>query len=111
MMTGFDLNTFQEEGAAEVGAEASLAAPHAPSPSSVCLELWRACAGPPISLPQKGSLVVYLPQGHLELAAADGGGSGGDGGPAGAAFPSGVPPHVFCRVVDINLHVCLRRRH
>ncbi|CAA6671535.1 unnamed protein product [Spirodela intermedia] len=100
-MTGFDLNIVQEEDGAEEGTEASLAAPHAQSSSSICLELWRACAGPPISLPQKGSLVVYLPQGHLELAAADG---GGDGGPAGATFPSGVPPHVFCRVVDVNLH-------
>ncbi|RWW67257.1 hypothetical protein BHE74_00025309, partial [Ensete ventricosum] len=29
-------------------------------------ELWHACAGPLISLPPVGSLVVYFPQGHSE---------------------------------------------
>ncbi|KAL9346593.1 hypothetical protein Peur_061446 [Populus x canadensis] len=62
------------------------------STSSVCLELWHACAGPLISLPKRGSVVVYFPQGHLEqlpdlpLAVYD------------------LPPHVFCRVVDVKLH-------
>ncbi|KAG9447765.1 hypothetical protein H6P81_013893 [Aristolochia fimbriata] len=62
------------------------------SSASVCLELWQACAGPLISLPRKGSSVVYLPQGHLEQM--------GD-------FPSmncDLPAHVFCRVVDVKLH-------
>ncbi|GAB2298631.1 Arf GTPase arf3 [Dionaea muscipula] len=64
--------------------------------TEVCMELWHACAGPVISLPKKGSVVVYLPQGHLEH------------------FPDfhGIsvdnllppPPHVFCRVLDVKLH-------
>lgn len=29
-------------------------------------ELWHACAGPLVSLPPAGSLVVYFPQGHSE---------------------------------------------
>ncbi|KAG5068338.1 hypothetical protein JHK85_000715 [Glycine max] len=29
-------------------------------------ELWHACAGPLVSLPQVGSLVFYFPQGHSE---------------------------------------------
>ncbi|GLJ49674.1 hypothetical protein SUGI_1054060 [Cryptomeria japonica] len=33
---------------------------------SICPELWHACAGPLITLPPKGSHVVYFPQGHLE---------------------------------------------
>ncbi|KAK8503194.1 hypothetical protein V6N13_025954 [Hibiscus sabdariffa] len=33
-------------------------------------ELWHACAGPLISLPPVGSLVVYFPQGHSEQVAA-----------------------------------------
>ncbi|KAL8108128.1 auxin response factor 3-like isoform X2 [Apium graveolens] len=59
---------------------------------AVCMELWHACAGPLISLPRKGSSVVYLPQGHLEYV---------------CDYPdvaSRLPPHVFCRVVDVKLH-------
>ncbi|KAE9604654.1 putative transcription factor ARF family [Lupinus albus] len=33
-------------------------------------ELWHACAGPLVSLPRAGSLVVYFPQGHSEQVAA-----------------------------------------
>jgi auxin response factor len=29
-------------------------------------ELWHACAGPLVSLPQVGGLVYYFPQGHSE---------------------------------------------
>ncbi|KAJ0963110.1 hypothetical protein J5N97_028232 [Dioscorea zingiberensis] len=103
---GIDLNTVdgeeEEEEAAEqqhwgqsrVGQRAEEKAGVFP-PSSVCLELWHACAGPLISLPKKGSLVVYLPQGHLEQL----GDSGG-----GGFFCFDVPPHVVCRVVDVNFH-------
>ncbi|KAM1592904.1 hypothetical protein FF2_036360 [Malus domestica] len=62
------------------------------SAASVCMELWHACAGPLISLPKKGSVVVYLPQGHLEQV---------------SDFPTlayDLPPHLFCRVVDVKLH-------
>ncbi|XP_058201208.1 auxin response factor 3 isoform X1 [Rhododendron vialii] len=62
------------------------------SSSHVCLELWHACAGPLISLPKKGSVVVYFPQGHLERVSES---------PA-AAYD--LPPHVFCRVLDVKLH-------
>ncbi|XP_047327169.1 auxin response factor 3-like [Impatiens glandulifera] len=62
------------------------------SPSSVCLELWHACAGPLISLPKIGTAVVYFPQGHLELVSDF---------PAPLLFD--LPPHVFCRVVDVKL--------
>ncbi|KAK8664700.1 hypothetical protein V6N13_084478 [Hibiscus sabdariffa] len=62
--------------------------------SSVCLELWHACAGPLVSLPKRGSVVVYFPQGHLEQV------------PEFSGFASAydLPPHVFCRVVDVKLH-------
>ncbi|KAK7362779.1 hypothetical protein VNO77_04901 [Canavalia gladiata] len=67
--------------------------PSSGSSSVVCLELWHACAGPMISLPKKGSLVVYFPQGHLEHL---------------QDFPlpacANIPPHVFCRVLDVKLH-------
>lgn len=75
---------------------ASAPAHLSPSPSkspAVCLELWHACAGPLISLPKKGSAVVYLPQGHLEQLVSE--------------FPAtGFNlPHVFCRVIDVELHL------
>ncbi|XP_062232138.1 auxin response factor 15-like [Phragmites australis] len=115
-MTGIDLNDTVEEDEEETEemvannscsqqSRTSSAAtgtspptPAQPRPSAVCLELWHACAGPVAPLPRKGSVVVYLPQGHLEHlgdAAADGG---------GAPAPAAVPPHVFCRVVDVTLH-------
>ncbi|PWZ09359.1 Auxin response factor 3 [Zea mays] len=59
-------------------------------PPVACRELWHACAGPVVPLPRRGSLVVYLPQGHL--AAAGGGGVAAD-----------LPPHVVCRVADVEL--------
>jgi auxin response factor len=61
-------------------------------PPAVCRELWHACAGPVVALPRRGSLVVYLPQGHL--AAAGGGNVAVD-----------LPPHVACRVADVELCV------
>ncbi|MFQ6644623.1 hypothetical protein Gotur_019370 [Gossypium turneri] len=63
--------------------------------SSVCLELLHACVGPLISLPKKGSVVVYFPQGHLEQAPEF----------SGLASVYDLPPHVFCRVLDVKLHV------
>ena len=29
-------------------------------------ELWRACAGPLVTVPRVGDLVFYFPQGHIE---------------------------------------------
>ncbi|KAL6562102.1 Arf GTPase arf3 [Orobanche gracilis] len=60
--------------------------------SAVCMELWHACAGPLISLPKKGSDVVYFPQGHVQHL------------PEHPAVAYDLPPHVFCRVVDVKLH-------
>ncbi|KAI3718980.1 hypothetical protein L6452_19866 [Arctium lappa] len=67
------------------------------SPVVCCLELWHACAGPLISLPKKGNAVVYFPQGHLEQQQQPLYDS-----PATAGF--NIPPHVFCRVIDVKLH-------
>lgn len=79
-----DLNTIEDEEEEPV------------EQGSVCLELWHACAGMRISLPKKGSLVVYLPQGHLEHLLDDGGGND-------ALLPFDLPPHVLCRVLDVQL--------
>ncbi|KAL2938261.1 Auxin response factor 4 [Bienertia sinuspersici] len=62
------------------------------------MELWHACAGPLTSLPRKGNVVVYFPQGHLEQAVA-----------SSSPYPPmdlptyDLPPQIFCRVADIQL--------
>ncbi|PIN14057.1 hypothetical protein CDL12_13327 [Handroanthus impetiginosus] len=66
------------------------------SPLSIYMELWHACAGPLTSLPKKGNVVVYFPQGHLEQVHS-------------ASFPPmemptfDLPPQILCKVVDVNL--------
>ena len=98
-MGGFiDLNTAEDDETPSSASSASsssisTSATVSPSSASVCLELWHACAGPMISLPKKGSVVVYFPQGHFEQV---------------QDFPVSaynIPSHVFCRVVDVKLHV------
>jgi len=82
-MAGIDLNTVEGEEDEEE--------PEAPmAGGAVCLDLWHACAGPVAPLPRKGSAVVYLPQGHIAAA------GGGD-------VAADLPPHVVCRVADIEL--------
>lgn len=88
-----DLNTVNEDEEETTpcsfdSSSCSDSAPVSNSPA-VCMELWHACAGPLISLPKKGSSVVYLPQGHLEYV---------------SDVATRLPPHVFCRVVDVKLH-------
>ncbi|KAL5581215.1 hypothetical protein UlMin_013657 [Ulmus minor] len=69
----------------------------APSSSSMYLELWHACAGPLTSLPKKGNVVVYFPQGHLEQIAS-----------SSPFSPMEMPsfdlqPQIFCKVVNVQL--------
>lgn len=92
---GIDLNSIDDEALEDPPGNSSFTFVSGSSSSSaICLELWHACAGPLVSLPRKGSFVVYFPQGHLEQSA--------------DYFPSvayDMPPHVFCRVIDVKLHV------
>ncbi|WJX74213.1 hypothetical protein P8452_57888 [Trifolium repens] len=65
--------------------------------SSSYLELWHACAGPLTSLPKKGNVVVYFPQGHLEQFSS-----------LSLFSPLEIPtfdlqPQIFCRVVNVQL--------
>lgn len=67
--------------------------------SSICMELWHACAGPLISLPRKESFVVYFPQGHMEQVSTS----------IKHQYhqhvrPYDLPPQIFCRVLNVNLH-------
>ncbi|KAM3302929.1 auxin response factor 4 [Capsicum chacoense] len=70
-----------------------------PVVSSIYMELWHACAGPLTSLPKKGNVVVYFPQGHMEEAA-----SATPFSPIKIDFPTfGLQPQIFCRVEDVLL--------
>ncbi|KAJ6850878.1 auxin response factor 15-like [Iris pallida] len=91
MIGMIDLNTVEEEEEEEDEEDANVVGVGV---GGVCLELWHACAGPLISLPKKGSLIVYLPQGHLEHLAV----------PDRDNIRLPLPPHVLCRVLHVKLH-------
>ncbi|XP_074556521.1 auxin response factor 16-like isoform X2 [Curcuma longa] len=62
-------------------------------------ELWHACAGPLVSLPPVGSLVVYFPQGHSEQVAA----SMQKEVDSIPNYPS-LPSKLICVLLDVTLH-------
>ncbi|XP_042050962.1 auxin response factor 19-like isoform X1 [Salvia splendens] len=62
-------------------------------------ELWHACAGPLVSLPPVGSLVVYFPQGHSEQVAASMQ-KEADGIPS---YPN-LPSKLICMLHNVTLH-------
>ncbi|GFZ20477.1 auxin response factor 4 [Actinidia rufa] len=68
-----------------------------PAAASIDKELWSACAGPLTSLPKKGNVVVYFPQGHLEQTGSS------------APFPHlevanfDLQPQIICKVMDVHL--------
>ncbi|KAH6766252.1 hypothetical protein C2S52_017235 [Perilla frutescens var. hirtella] len=60
---------------------------------AVCDEIEKNACGAVTILPKKGDLVVYFPQGHLEVQAN-----------TEAALPwFDLPPQILCRVVDVQL--------
>ncbi|XP_051151932.1 auxin response factor 6-like [Andrographis paniculata] len=63
-------------------------------------ELWHACAGPLVSLPQIGSRVVYFPQGHSEQVAAS------TNKEVDAAIPNypGLQPQLICHLHNVTMH-------
>uniref|UniRef100_A0A5B6ZXJ1 Auxin response factor n=1 Tax=Davidia involucrata TaxID=16924 RepID=A0A5B6ZXJ1_DAVIN len=62
-------------------------------------ELWHACAGPLVSLPPVGSLVVYLPQGHSEQVAA----SMQKETDSIPSYPN-LPSKLICMLHNVTLH-------
>ncbi|PIA56032.1 hypothetical protein AQUCO_00700393v1 [Aquilegia coerulea] len=67
---------------------------------SIHSELWHACAGPLVSLPQVGSLVYYFPQGHSEQVAVS------TKRPATSHIPNypNLPSQLMCQVHNVTLH-------
>ncbi|XP_010934525.1 auxin response factor 11 [Elaeis guineensis] len=63
-------------------------------------ELWHACAGPLVSLPQPGSLVYYFPQGHSEQVTAS------TRKAANSHIPNypNLPSQLMCQVHNVTLH-------
>ncbi|KAL9248778.1 Auxin response factor 19-like protein [Drosera capensis] len=62
-------------------------------------ELWHACAGPLVSMPPVGSLVVYFPQGHSEHVAA----SMQKETDSIPSYPN-LPSKLICLLQNANLH-------
>ncbi|XP_051119694.1 auxin response factor 2B-like [Andrographis paniculata] len=61
-------------------------------------ELWRACAGPLVTVPREQELVFYFPQGHIEQVEASTNQS------ADQQLPMyNLPPKILCRVADVKL--------
>ncbi|KAG8043824.1 hypothetical protein GUJ93_ZPchr0458g22691 [Zizania palustris] len=63
-------------------------------------ELWHACAGPLVCLPQRGSLVYYFPQGHSEQVAAT------TKKIPNSRIPNypNLPSQLLCQVHNITMH-------
>ncbi|KAG9140270.1 hypothetical protein Leryth_014713 [Lithospermum erythrorhizon] len=63
-------------------------------------ELWHACAGPLVTLPQVGSLVYYYPQGHSEQVAVS------TNRAATSQIPNypNLPSQLLCQVHNATLH-------
>ncbi|CAN6464557.1 unnamed protein product [Victoria cruziana] len=68
---------------------------------SINPELWHACAGPLVSLPPVGSLVVYFPQGHSEQVAAS---MQKGNEPQIPNYPN-LPSKLICLLHNVTLHV------
>ncbi|XP_051125514.1 auxin response factor 17-like [Andrographis paniculata] len=63
-------------------------------------ELWHACAGPLVSLPQIGSRVVYFPQGHSEQVTAS------TNKEVDTTIPNypGLEPQLICQLHNVTMH-------
>ncbi|XP_039124424.1 auxin response factor 2A-like [Dioscorea cayenensis subsp. rotundata] len=62
-------------------------------------ELWHACAGPLVTVPRKGELVFYFPQGHIEQVEAS------TNQLADPQMPiyDNLPSKILCRVINVEL--------
>ncbi|KAK4488932.1 hypothetical protein RD792_004722 [Penstemon davidsonii] len=61
-------------------------------------ELWRACAGPLVTVPRENELVFYFPQGHIEQVEASTNQSADQQMPV-----YNLPPKILCRVANVRL--------
>ncbi|XP_065881096.1 auxin response factor 5 [Euphorbia lathyris] len=73
---------------------------HSGTRKTISSELWYACAGPLVSLPQVGSLVYYFPQGHSEQVAVS------TRRTATSQIPNypNLPSQLLCQIHNVTLH-------
>lgn len=73
---------------------------HSGSRKAINSELWHACAGPLVCLPQVGSLAYYFPQGHSEQVAVS------TKRMATSQIPNypNLPSQLLCQVQNVTLH-------
>ncbi|KAI3823245.1 hypothetical protein L1987_04678 [Smallanthus sonchifolius] len=95
------VDSFENGGDSSLSASSnsSLKSSNLDSESPICMDLWHACAGPVITLPHKGNVIVYFPQGHLEQIC-----SQSSVQLSTIDIPSlGLQSQIFCKVVDVQL--------
>lgn len=74
------------------------AAARADADAALYKELWRACAGPLVTVPQENELVFYFPQGHIEQVEAS------TNQVAEQQMPIyNLPSKILCRVMNVHL--------
>ncbi|KAL8146277.1 hypothetical protein AgCh_004138 [Apium graveolens] len=91
------VNEVEEEEATVCSSIISTTMTNGVAASPIFMELWHACAGPLITLPKKGDLVVYFPQGHLEQAASASNLTHIE------VSNFGLSPHIVCKIMDVQL--------
>ncbi|KAI3975962.1 hypothetical protein MKX01_016645 [Papaver californicum] len=65
---------------------------------SLYSELWHACAGPLVTVPREGDLVIYFPQGHIEQVEAS---TNQDADQQMPVYD--LPTKILCRVINVQL--------
>ncbi|XP_076925571.1 auxin response factor 2B-like [Bidens hawaiensis] len=102
-MTSSEVNTFSLAGfsdKSDVVGDSPAASGVGKGDADVAIykELWRACAGPLVNVPQERELVFYFPQGHIEQVEAS------TNQAAEQQMPMyNLPSKILCRVINVHL--------
>ncbi|KAI7750906.1 hypothetical protein M8C21_024677 [Ambrosia artemisiifolia] len=91
-------NTFSLSGLSGQNDVVGTGAGTADADVAIYKELWRACAGPLVTVPQEHELVFYFPQGHIEQVEAS------TAQEAEKHMPMyNLPSKILCRVMNVHL--------